>query len=150
MVYITYETSTVEITSYSQELPLKEVQVSERLQRRIEAARRRLEEDPGIITSHMVIVVDQSGSMNKADMNGHRSRSRGVYYSLAEEFTAKQLSPPGEDKIGGSKTTYTDVVTLIEMRDGPKVVFRYVVNYILPYMLPCELLGRSLISIFPV
>jgi hypothetical protein len=91
--------------------------------RRHEEARRRIRLDPSIITSHTVIVVDMSGSMKKSDMNGHRTRSRGVYYNLAEEFVSGAIPPPESGIFTGGATTFTDVVTLIEMRDYATIEF---------------------------
>jgi len=125
VVYITDETSTQEITSWVLELPLSEKAIPIRLQQKIEEAKRRVTRDPGIITSHTVIVVDKSASMKKSDMDGHKRRDRGVYYNLAEEFCAPQLNSLECESIGGNLLTYTDVVTLIEMRDGPTVIFEH-------------------------
>ena len=50
---------------------------------------KRIQKDPRIITSHTALVVDMSASMKKSDMNGHKTRAKGVYYSLAEEFVAR-------------------------------------------------------------
>eukprot|EP01041_Mallomonas_annulata_P009129 gene9129-18910_t len=125
VVYITDETSTNEITSWAVELPLPEVEIETRLETQCNEAKRRLNLNPELITSHTVVVVDMSGSMNESDMNGHRTRSRGVYYNLAEEMVAPRLHPI--ELLGsifsGVSTTYTDVVTLIEMRDGATIVF---------------------------
>jgi hypothetical protein len=63
-----------------------------------------------------------SASMKKADMNGYKTRARGVYFNLAEEFVAARL-PPIECGMIGVNTRFTDVVTLIEMKDRPIVIF---------------------------
>ena len=47
--------------------------------------------------------------MNLADVHGHRSRSRAAYYAIANELVANQI-------LRGT-ASYTDVVTVIEMRD---------------------------------
>ena len=120
VVYITDSSSTVEITSWALSLPLSTVALTPRMIGQLEEARVRLA-DYRVITSHTVLVVDQSASMRKSDMNGHRTRSRAVYYELAEEFLAPRLRPlssqnPFSDNV-------TDVVTLIEMREEPTLVF---------------------------
>jgi hypothetical protein len=56
-----------------------------------------------------VLVIDQSTSMNSADVHGHRSRSRGAYYAIANEMIAIPFFK--------GHVSYTDVVTVIEMRD---------------------------------
>ena len=66
------------------------------------------------ITSHTVLVVDQSGSMKKADVPGHRTRSRAVFYSIANEVVAAPLL--------ANLVSFTDVVTLIEMRETANVL----------------------------
>jgi len=60
------------------------------------------------ITSHTVLVVDQSTSMNESDVHGHRSRSRAAYYAIANEIIA--------DPLLMGRVSFTDVVTVIEMR----------------------------------
>ena len=56
--------------------------------------------------------------MNQADVHGHRSRSRGAYYAIANEMIAVPLVK--------GHVSYTDVVTVIEMRDeatfNPQIV----------------------------
>lgn len=122
IVYITDATSTVEVTSWALELPLSSVSIPESYQTNYQEAKRRLHFHPQSITSHAVILVDMSGSMNKSDMNGHRSRARGVYYNLAECFVAEKLCPVQEGFMGRD-CAHTDVVTLIEMRSSATVVF---------------------------
>lgn len=116
IVYITDETSTVEVTSWALELPMERKVISKRNLEQVQEARRRITENPGIITSHHVCLVDMSASMRKSDMNGHSSRFRAAYYSLAEEYIAKLIR-------SNSTFSGTDVVTLIEMRDDATVVF---------------------------
>lgn len=122
IVYITDATSTVEVTSWALELPISPVPIPSHYQVSYEEAKRRLELCPKSITSHTVVLVDMSGSMNKSDMNGHRSRARGVYYNLAECLVAERLNPVHEGFIGND-CAYTDVVTLLEMRSEATVVF---------------------------
>ena len=98
ITYITDSTSTREITSYSDvlpPLPLKDI--SKRTQDQYEETKRRISLTPELITSHTVLIVDMSGSMNKNDMFGHRTRSRGVYFSLAEEYVANHLNNKTEN-----------------------------------------------------
>ena len=123
VTYITDVTSTLEITSWALELPLTAVSVADKCMIRHREACSRILEDPGLITSHTVLVVDMSGSMNKSDMNGHRSRARGVYYNIAMEMVETKLYPLDTGLYGGPSTAYTDVVTLIEMRGEPEIVF---------------------------
>jgi hypothetical protein len=54
-------------------------------------AKGRVHTDMSKITSHTVLLVDQSGSMKKGDVSGHRSRSRAAYYAIANELVASQI-----------------------------------------------------------
>lgn len=107
VVYITDVTSTIEITSWTFPLPLQRAPLDSKMKRQISEQKIRLEKIP--ITSHTILVVDQSASMNTSDVPGHRSRSRGVFYNIANEIIAEPLL--------SNQTSYTDVITLIEMRD---------------------------------
>eukprot|EP00122_Pirum_gemmata_P010700 Pgem_evm1s9902 len=80
ITYITDVTSTREITSYADELPIHTCQIEEVELRKCEEERRRAKSVG--LTSHTILIVDQSGSMNNSDVNGHRSRTRAVYHSL--------------------------------------------------------------------
>ena len=91
VVYITDETSTCEITSWAIELPPEMVVVPSAYNDQYLETKRRLKAHPQQITSHTVLVVDMSGSMKKADMNGYKTRARGVYFNLAEELVAVRL-----------------------------------------------------------
>ena len=118
IVYITDETSTREITSWVLPLPLEHVRISDNDEHQYQAAKARIAQDPQIITSHSVFVIDCSGSMKKADVEAHRCRADAVSYAVASEFIAKRLHNPS------SGVTPFDVVTVIEMRDDAQVVFK--------------------------
>jgi hypothetical protein len=122
VTYITDEDMTTEVTCYAEELLLTEVVIPSRFREQYDESKRRLS-DLTIITSHMVFIVDMSTSMNKSDMNAHKTRSHGVYYNIAEEYIAENLRPIASGLFDGKNTTFTDVITLIEMRDVPTVVF---------------------------
>lgn len=110
IVYIIDETCTKEVTSFSlTQLPLEKVAIDQQLQRQIAEQRRRISRGEVAITSHTVIIVDQSTSMNNGDFFGHRSRSRGAYYTIASEMVARPLS------LG--QLAFTDTMTIIEMRN---------------------------------
>jgi hypothetical protein len=72
-------------------------------------------EDPGVRNFHTVLVVDCSGSMRKADVDGHPTRSAAVYECLARDFIEPHCTTP-QDGI-------THFVTLIEFADTAEVVF---------------------------
>jgi hypothetical protein len=65
-------------------------------------------------TSHTVIVVDQSGSMRKTDVEGGSTRSDAVWLTLALDFVRKQLE--------SGDVTLTDVVSIIVMNSASCVV----------------------------
>ena len=125
IVYISDETSSVEVTCYTVEKPMGRVVISERLAVQYDEANLLITKRPKIITSHTVLIVDLSGSMRKSDMNGHKTRAKGVYYTIAEDFIASRLHPAELGSLGGGEVTYTDVVTLIEMRSTATVVFEF-------------------------
>ena len=118
IVYITDVTSTREITSWVLPLPLDSVRVSDNDQHQYNAAVSRIAQDPKIITSHSVFVIDCSGSMKSADVEAHRCRADAVSYSVASEFIAKRLHNPSFG------VTPYNVVTVIEMRDDAQIVFK--------------------------
>ncbi len=60
-------------------------------------------------TTHSVIIIDQSGSMKKCDVNGFRSRSDAAYGTLALDYIAEQLHQQDGDEF------FVDAVTIIEM-----------------------------------
>ena len=108
--YITDETCTTEVTSWAlNQLPLEKTGIDESLRKQIIEQKRRIETGVSVISSHTVIMVDQSSSMNNGDLMGHRSRSRGAYYTIASEMIAQPLM---KDLV-----SFTDVVSIIEMRD---------------------------------
>ena len=116
IVYITDITCTKEITSWAApgsgiDLPLKEI--SPLLQYTHDIASRYILKNVGW-TSHTVIIVDQSGSMRKRDVNGGASRSDAVWLSLALDFIRKQLE--------NGDATATDVVSIIIMNSTSSVV----------------------------
>jgi Alpha-kinase family len=123
VVYITDVTSTNEITSWALELPLLKVEISDQYKSSYSEAKSRIDADASIITSHTVLIVDMSASMNKSDMNGHRTRSRGAYFNIAEEMVAARLPKIAFGFVAGPALSFTDTFTLIEMRGEATTVF---------------------------
>ncbi|KAJ1424547.1 kinase-like domain-containing protein [Ochromonadaceae sp. CCMP2298] len=114
IVYITDSTATKEVTSWDTvQLPLEKAEIDDSLSRQIAEQKLCLASSAAAVTSHAVLVVHQSGSMREGDLVGHRSRSRGAYYTIANEMIAQPLL---RDQL-----SFTDVVTVIEMRDGAVV-----------------------------
>ena len=79
------------------------------------AAKQRITRDPSLIKTHSVFVIDCSGSMEKTDVQGHKSRSDAVKYAIATKFIAIRLQNPE------SNVTPFDVLTIIEMLTDAKV-----------------------------
>jgi Alpha-kinase family len=76
-----------------------------------------LRDDPQLCTTHSVIIIDQSGSMKKSDVNGFRNRSKMAYGVLALDYIAEQLHAQGRDD-----DSIIDIVTIIEMNDSGTIV----------------------------
>ncbi|KAF0684581.1 Aste57867_23452 [Aphanomyces stellatus] len=87
--------------------------------------RARLLAHPDLCTSHKVVVVDQSASMKKSDVDNFASRSHAVFGTIALVLIGKHLDD--EEHISG-----TDVLTLIEMRDdATTILFREPITNVL-------------------
>lgn len=114
VVYITDHSMTHEITSWAVPLPLQKVPIPPGEQRQSEELRRRIRAREMAITSHTVLIVDQSGSMMRSDVPGHRNRSRCVFYNIAMEIISAPLL--------ANLVSFTDVVTVIQMRDTAQVI----------------------------
>jgi hypothetical protein len=110
VVYITDLTATREVTSWAlADFPLHKFDIDEDLYRQIAEQKRRISSGEMVATSHTILIVDQSGSMKNSDVMGHRSRSRGAYYTIANEMIAQPLI--------NDQLSFTDVVSIVEMRD---------------------------------
>eukprot|EP00121_Abeoforma_whisleri_P010617 Awhi_evm1s9794 len=112
ITYITDETSTKEITSWFMDEPLDKAVLSSRDIYQIKEQKLRSKQSK--LTSHTILIVDQSGSMNRSDVPNHRSRSRAVFFRLANHVIATPLLK--------NQVSYTDVVTLIIMKTTSEVV----------------------------
>lgn len=114
IVYITEEDEETSVTCFAlDQLPITPAVLDRSMQEQITEQRRRIRANISIVTSHTILLIDQSTSMNKSDAIGHRSRSRCVFYSVANEMIASYLL---QDKM-----SFTDVCTMIEMRTDSEV-----------------------------
>ena len=114
ITYITEDDEKTSVTCYAeQQLPIEAVLIDDVMRQQVVQKKYRIQSGITAITSHTVLVVDQSRSMNQGDVMGHRSRSRGVFYTIANEMIAVPL-------LSGTMS-FTDVVTLIEMRTDSTV-----------------------------
>lgn len=144
IVYVTDESSTKEVTSWSLViLSLFPAIIPTNLQDQHLEAKRRLLANPGIITSHTVLVLDQSGSMKQSDLLGHRSRLHGVLYTVADVLVASQLHPISAGRFGGNHVGHTDVVTIVNMSTVATKVFELEPFSWILYNKIVELWGRS-------
>mmetsp|Transcript_34287 Transcript_34287/g.70213 ORF Transcript_34287/g.70213 Transcript_34287/m.70213 type:complete len:630 (-) Transcript_34287:195-2084(-) len=107
-VYITDNTCKKEITCYKKAIDIQPAQITEQMWSNHHKAVRILKNDPQLCTTHSVIIIDQSGSMNKCDVNGFRSRSDAAFGTLALDYIAEQLYQQGDE-------FFVDAVTIIEM-----------------------------------
>ena len=114
VVYILRPDRMTEVTSYPVPLPLECVPLDAAESRKCDEMARRIRDGEALITSHTVIVVDQSGSMRKSDVPGHRTRSRCVFYNIAMEVISAPLL--------ANLVSFTDIVTVIQMRDDAEVI----------------------------
>jgi hypothetical protein len=79
-------------------------------------------EGSGVYGMHVVVVVDSSGSMRKADVPGYASRTEAVYESLTRDYVRPQL----EAACTGGVELGNIAVTLIEMSDTATVLYKRV------------------------
>eukprot|EP00457_Paulinella_chromatophora_P002415 gb/GEZN01002420.1/.p1 GENE.gb/GEZN01002420.1/~~gb/GEZN01002420.1/.p1 ORF type:complete len:691 (+),score=61.79 gb/GEZN01002420.1/:91-2073(+) len=114
VVYITDETSRVEVTSYVLPLEMPSVPISEPETQLHEQLSELFRKKPSLCTSHTVLVVDQSASMKTCDVDHFKTRSQAVFGTMALDWVGKQLD------FGEAKAT--DVVSLIEFGDAASVV----------------------------
>ena len=116
IVYITDETSRIEITSWAAPgagLDVEKVIISAAMQSSHDAACVKISRQSEW-TSHTVIVVDQSGSMRKTDVAGGTTRSDAVWLTIALDFVAKQLHE--------RTATSSDVVSIVAMNKDSSIV----------------------------
>ncbi|KAF0695413.1 Aste57867_13762 [Aphanomyces stellatus] len=115
IVYITDATSTREITSYVEPIVIDAVPMTRMDDAQHRTLKAHLLAHPELCTSHSVVVIDQSGSMRTCDVENFRTRSDAVFGTIALDLIGQHLDDAAS--ISG-----TDVLTLIEMRDGATTV----------------------------
>ena len=110
VIYITDLTSRREITAWAVPgagLDVAKHPISAAMKQEHNEAHRCIKADKSSWTSHTVIIVDQSGSMRKTDVEGGATRSDAVWLTLAIDFVAK--------KIESGQATSKDVVSIVAM-----------------------------------
>lgn len=124
-VCITDETCRVEITCYKKAVSIAPAKITQDMLDNHDRATRILIDDPGLCTTHSIIIIDQSCSMSTCDVNCFRSRSDAAYGTLALDYIAEQLYQMGDE-------FFVDAITIIEMRDeGSILVEREPLDWIL-------------------
>jgi hypothetical protein len=72
--------------------------------------------------THIVVVVDRSGSMNKKDVAGYLSRTHAVYECLATEFLHPQLDAQSETATEAEAEGGAPVAAQLETQAGAQAV----------------------------
>jgi hypothetical protein len=113
VIYITDESSTKEITSYVKPIELRHLNLTSDEEAKFYLHQKLAQNNPDICTSHAVLVIDQSASMRTCDVENFKTRSDSVYGHLALEYLTEQIE---------NGASYTDVVSIIEMKDSATLV----------------------------
>lgn len=100
-----------EITCYKRAVSIKPAKITKQMQEARARASRILRDDPHLVTTHSIIIIDQSASMATCDVNCFRSRSDAAYGTLALDYIAEQLYQMNNN------LSLVDAVTIIEMSD---------------------------------
>ncbi|KXZ45262.1 hypothetical protein GPECTOR_56g358 [Gonium pectorale] len=74
---------------------------------------------PPDTTSHLVVIVDHSGSMRKEDVPGYPTRTAAVYDCLARDLVEPQVKLDGLGRMEMSLIEMNDVATVILERSAP-------------------------------
>ena len=114
IIYVTDSTCTKEITSYVKPIKLPLFTTTDEELRKFQLHHKAAKQFPEICTSHTVLVIDQSASMNTCDAENFKARSDSVYGHLALEYITTQLD---------NAASYTDVVSIVEMRSDVQVIY---------------------------
>jgi Mg-chelatase subunit ChlD len=122
VTFITDKSQMKEVTAFAS--PLSLATISDQQREEYEKAKLVLDSRPGLIASHTILVVDNSGSMTKRDIPFHRCRQSAAYSETGLELVAEQL-------LQGTANN-SDVVSLVEFSHTSKLVFeREPVSWIL-------------------
>eukprot|EP00923_Selenidium_pygospionis_P005567 GHVN01009421.1.p1 GENE.GHVN01009421.1~~GHVN01009421.1.p1 ORF type:complete len:466 (+),score=27.29 GHVN01009421.1:149-1546(+) len=108
-VYITDATSTQEITSYVLPLKIEQLDISNDEKLLHENFKNALKQHPHKVQSHIICILDQSGSMRTCDVDDFRTRSDLVFATLALDSLGNMID--------SGKATGLDVASIIEMNE---------------------------------
>lgn len=133
ITYITDETCTKEVTSYKNPVHIEKATITDAMIIQHNEVMKILETQPELCTTHSIIIIDQSGSMNKCDVDGFKTRSDASYSTLALNYIAEQLYERQDEAM-------IDVVTIIEMRDEGSI---FLEKHPLNWILFNKILGRQ-------
>ena len=114
IIFITDQYQCGEVTAYPSPLSLAPLDYKERDHH--VKAKLVIERKSDLCTSHTVLVVDNSGSMNTHDIILHRDRQVAAYTLMALEYIAEQLF--------NESANNRDVVSLIEFSNTARVIFK--------------------------
>ena len=115
IVYITDETSRHEITSWRTR--------DDDAEEEDEAGELNDDVTVGATGTHVVIIVDDSGSMRTNDIPGYEHRKQAVYNCLKKDFFLPQVATAGDAKV----STHGEVfASLIRFNDEATVIFERV------------------------
>jgi hypothetical protein len=131
-VCITDDECRTEITCYKKAISIEPAKITKQMQENRARASRILRDDPHLVTTHSIIIIDQSASMGTSDVNGFRSRSDAAYGTLALDYIAEQLFQLNDE-------FSVDSVTIIEMNDAGSL---FVVKEPLDWILFNKVLDR--------
>ncbi|KAL3763594.1 hypothetical protein ACHAW5_009595 [Stephanodiscus triporus] len=131
-VCITDDICRTEITCYKKAISIEPAKITKQMQENRARASRILRDDPHLVTTHSIIIIDQSASMGTSDVNCFRSRSDAAYGTLALDYIAEQLYQMNDE-------FSVDAVTIIEMNDASSL---FVVKEPLDWILFNKVLDR--------
>ena len=115
ITYITDSTMRQEVTAYPSPLPYVPVDLD--IESRHDKAKSLLRQKPELITSHTIVVIDNSGSMlgKKNDVHLYRDSQNAAFSVTALEFIAEQIF--------NNTAVNSDICSLIKFSKIPSVEF---------------------------
>ena len=120
ITFITDDTCSKEVTSYRDPVSIQGAMITPKMQEDHDTVSQLIQESFHLITTHSIIIIDQSGSMRTSDVFGFRTRSEAAYGTLALDYIAEQLHNRAGDEL------MIDTVTIIEMNDFPFILYHQV------------------------
>ena len=113
--YITDSKGERQVTCWAKGLTFPELPIEPEREEHLREHRDFLKKYPSNISSHIVFVVDQSGSMKLSDVPGARNRHFAVFSSILLDYILPSIV---EEKADSGH----DVMTIMDMRDTTKII----------------------------